>query len=73
MEVKAFAVIPHSDVKGVSVEMEIKPIVLCKDCKHWFSPDDGRDDGRAHNCDLDALCRPGNWFCAGGEMKGEWV
>jgi len=65
MNVNAFAVIPHSDVKGVSIEMEIKPIVMCKYCKHWFGP----DDGKVHSCDVDALLRPGWWFCAAGEWR----
>lgn len=69
MEVKAFAVIPHSDTKGVSVEMEILPIVVCKDCIHWAGP----DDGRKHSCDLVARYTTRNWFCADGKMKGEWV
>ena len=54
------------DVKVfVEVNFEEKQLVMCKHCKHWCGP----DDGKTHSCDLDALLRPGNWFCAGGELE----
>lgn len=60
MKFKAFAIIPHTG------EIEIKPLVLCRECKWW--------DDRWSKCErwLPSLTMktPGEWFCADGE-KGE--
>lgn len=41
--------------------MEIKPLVMCRDCKHWYA---GCTKG--HDCP-----DGGKWFCADGEKRGE--
>ena len=51
----------------VEFNLEEKQLVMCKHCRHWYGPDDGKE----HSCDRDALLRPGNWFCAGGEEEEE--
>lgn len=56
VKVKAFAVIPHPG------EIEIKPLVLCKECRWW--------NGIVCENGIIRVQRDGNWFCAGGE-KGE--
>lgn len=56
MKFKAFAIIPRKD------EIEIKPLVLCKECKHFAL-------GQGY-CKLHGWCTRGDWFCADGE-KGE--
>jgi hypothetical protein len=48
-----------------SPTVDAMPVVRCKDCKHWFGP----NDGSQHSCDLDALMRSSDWFCAGGGTK----
>lgn len=55
MKFKAFAIIPRKD------EIEIKPLVLCRECKHHIAEDGG------------CLCERygwwhygGEWFCADG-------
>ena len=64
MEVKAFAVIPHSNTKGVSVEMEIKLIVLCKYCKHY-----DEEFVFCKKIGIQFMKDDGNWYCADGEPK----
>lgn len=58
MKFKALAIIPHPG------EIEIKPIVLCKECKHFTE-----QKGVCY-CKLYGWWHGGEWFCADGE-KGE--
>ena len=44
---------------------DVVEVVRCADCKHWYGPDDGYD----HSCDVDALLRPGWWFCPAGQRR----
>ena len=65
MRVDAFVIIPHSKNKGTEVELEIQPLVLCKDCKYW--------DEDEHNCNIKIgwfACGPA-WFCADGRSRDE--
>lgn len=55
MKFKAFCMIPHAG------EIEIKPLTLCKDCKH-FSEVNGEGE-----CKLYGWRADGDWFCADGE------
>lgn len=48
-----------------SPTIDAVPVVRCADCKHWYGPDDGYD----HSCDVDALLRPGRWFCPAGQRR----
>lgn len=58
MRFKAFCIIPHQG------EIEIKPLVLCKECKHYAEEMD------VFYCKLHGWWRGGDWFCADG-AKGE--
>ena len=47
------------------VEVETKPLILCKDCKHCFV--DG-ENVRFNVCDLlHNKAQPDDWYCADGE------
>lgn len=50
-------------------EVDAVPVVRCRECRYWFGPDDGKE----HSCELDALCRPADWYCAGGERRDEYL
>ena len=56
MKFKAFAIIPHPG------EIEIRPLVLCKECRYY--------DGEGTCMKIGIAMLTGNWFCADGE-KGE--
>lgn len=56
MKFKAFAIIPRKD------EIEIKPIVLCKECR-WWDKDEYCDMLKIRQTESD-------WFCAHGEKVG---
>lgn len=45
---------------------DVRPVVTCGECKHWF--ENGTD---YCSCDRDALLRERDFFCAGGEKRGE--
>lgn len=64
MKFPAFAFIPILDKKSVSVTLEARPLVLCKDCKHWYKEHCAH--GVCATEETDA-----NWFCADGEPKEE--
>lgn len=57
MKFKALCIIPHAG------EIEIKPLVLCRECRYWYC---GCTKG--HDCP-----DGGYWFCADGEKNGEKV
>ena len=61
MRFKAFCISPHPG------EIEVKPLVLCKECKHYT---EHTEHPRAWVCDLTEWVHGGDWFCADGE-KGE--
>lgn len=43
-----------------------RPVVRCGECKHWKRI---RNDCILASCELDALVRSENFFCADGERK----
>lgn len=45
---------------------DVRPVVLCRDCKYWFNAPVA--DG-FNSCELDALIRHENFFCAAGEKR----
>jgi hypothetical protein len=60
-EVSAWVMIPKSRNKGTEVTLDMRPLVLCKDCKHY-------KDGIC----LFTMRRYGlrdDWFCADGERQ----
>lgn len=54
MRFKALTIIPHNG------EFEIKPLVLCKDCRHYYC-----------GCTKGHDCPNSDWYCADGEKKRE--
>lgn len=65
MKAKAWCMIPHSKKDGIEIEM--KPLVLCGECKYW------KDNGADATCWLPCqeMSMPQNWFCASGEKRSE--
>ena len=47
---------------------DVRPVVLCRDCKYWFNAPVA--DG-FNSCELDALIRYEDFFCAAGEKREE--
>ena len=45
---------------------DVRPVVRCRDCKHWFNAPVA--DG-FNSCELDALIRHEDFFCAAGEKR----
>lgn len=72
MKAGAFAVIPHTKSKGKEVELEIMPLVRCKDCKHLIEHYGFMDDGYCKKMqeDYNVKLKPEKcWFCADGEER----
>ena len=69
-EARAWVMIPKSDKKATEITIDMRPLVLCKDCKHqYFVCKSGdvicghvRHESETHNAD---------WFCADGEVNQE--
>ena len=69
MIAKAFAVLPRtefSEEEGISIDFEILPLVMCKDCKYF--------DGTGW-CEKNEIVVPtdGRWFCANGGTAGKAI
>ena len=45
-----------------------KPIVFCRECKHYFKDDNGHVI--VMRCELNHECMRDNFFCADGEKEG---
>ena len=56
---EAWVMIPKLDEKKTGCVLEMKPLILCKDCK-YHDEKDGKNF-----CDCGN--RPDDWFCADGE------
>ena len=67
MKAEAFVMIPKLKSKGTEVEIEILPLVLCKECEC-------REDPKAIISEW-LPCQFGNtpdeWFCASGRKRGK--
>ena len=67
MKAKAWCMIPHGKKDGIEIEM--KPLVLCEDCR-WYESGENDVDAwkwcRAHRKDVYP-----KFFCADGEKRGE--
>jgi hypothetical protein len=65
-EAKAWVMIPKSDKKATEIVIDMRPLVLCKDCKHGEKVNSvylcgkSRGFGIAHDPD---------WFCADGKRR----
>ena len=62
MLTKAIILIPKSLNKGTEIQMEVLPLVLCKECKKRYTVHCIQEEaGNINNQD--------DWFCADGERK----
>jgi hypothetical protein len=57
----AWVIIPKLDKEKTGCVLDMRPLVLCKDCKHWWYGNYCDKHGKGQeNAD---------WFCADGEEK----
>lgn len=65
-EAKAWVLIPKLDKDKTGCVLDMRPLVLCKDCKHWDAK-----KNECNNINSYMQYRPcfGDWFCADGERK----
>lgn len=52
----------------ITIEVEQKELITCKDCKHWNNAP--TSDGY-NSCEKDALIRHESFFCASGKLRGD--
>lgn len=63
----AWVMIPTFDKDKTGCVIDIRPLVLCKDCKHRFI--DG-NNVKVARCELNHNeLKQDEWFCADGEAK----
>ena len=68
MLAEAIVLIPKSANKGTEIQMDVLPLVLCKDCKNACVYDD--DEVICTHIDSNGNDKhPADWFCADGERK----
>lgn len=61
MLAEAIVLIPKSAKKGTEIQMEVLPLVTCKNCEYH-----DKEDGK-NFCDCGN--RPDDWFCADGKRR----
>ena len=64
-EAEAWVVIPRLDKDKTGCVLDMRPLVLCKDCKHCEYPQSEKEwckKGHLHG-------KSESWFCADGERK----
>jgi hypothetical protein len=78
-EAKAWVMIPKVKNKGTECEIDMRPMVLCKDCKHRPTQTEPGKEGFTLDFP-DTMCPCGcedgyyswypkdDWFCAYGEL-----
>lgn len=68
MLAEAIVLIPKSANKGTEIQMDVLPLVLCKDCIHYRYY--GLIEDNVSECTRDHCENPDkDWFCADGERK----
>lgn len=60
--------ITHVDRKGIKIDMEMKELVMCKNCKHR-DPEDRKCDCGGMPWNTQAFPVPDDWFCPYGEKE----
>ena len=66
MLAEAIVLIPKSANKGTEIQMDVLPLVLCKDCIHYRYY--GLSAETVSECTIDHCENPdADWFCADGE------
>lgn len=64
MLAEAIVMIPKSANKGTEIQMDVLPLVLCKECKHHKKDTCSAVAGMA-------FPPPDDWFCADGEVDDD--
>jgi len=64
-ESEAWVMIPKLDKDKTGCVLEMKPLVLCKDCNYWNKDIEACDNSDSV-CFHNGWCKP-DWFCADGE------
>ena len=63
---QAWVMIPIISNKGTEVEIDMQPLVLCKDCRYWNRFEEEPEKGA---CGCYHGIHNGDWFCAEGEER----
>ena len=68
-ESEAWVMIPLLKNNGTECVLDMRPLVLCKDCKHYNKS----ENDNVSECMIQMGYFPttDNWFCADGERKTE--
>lgn len=66
VKAEAFVCIPHVKDKGTAVDVEILPLVMCKDCDHWDRGNTEECENSDSVCFRNGRCAP-DFFCRDGE------
>ena len=71
MLAEAIVLIPKSANKGTEIQMDVLPLVLCKDCEHCYFASNRVPDERSYACEKHGIDIVPDWFCADGERRNE--
>ena len=66
MLAEAIVLIPKSANKGTEIQMDVLPLVLCRDCKNSGLDSSGTN---GYWCSAHTEWHEAYWFCADGERK----
>ena len=75
-EVDAWVIIPNLDKDKTGCVLDMRPLVLCKDCRwgDWSRNGKGEEMILCYNGDTgieDGYLHEPDWFCAEGEQRSE--
>jgi hypothetical protein len=61
----AWVIIPKLDKDKTGCVLDMRPLVLCKDCKNY----DRDENMKLGTCLENGVCSTPDWFCADGERR----
>lgn len=67
MLAEAIILIPKSANKGTEIQMDVLPLVLCKDCEHCYFASNRVPMEQSYACEKHGIDVTPDWFCADGE------
>lgn len=71
-EAEAWVMIPKNKNKGTEVVIDMRPLVLCKNCKHR-DPENKKCDCGGMPWNTQIIPVPDDWFCPQGEQLDYWT
>lgn len=70
-EAEAWVLIPKLDKDKTGCVLDMRPLVLCKDCKYWYFADNRIPCERENVCGRNGIVVTPEWFCADGERRDD--